>query len=335
MARKPKAASPGPPANRDQQAAFFSYQLGFAGVRFPALAAYFWMTGNGEKPVPPALWQQVERLTDVTRRLGPLLSGCGEGLVSRVTQATQQAWRCFEGGWGNEGHLRNIRRRDGSEPEFFREESMLAGSPLEDPVWEELQAAVEAYRLALPAGVAAWVRLGSLVAAALDPNQGDAGTTGAIAVLQNHLAAMLPEPLLEGLPTNLSHASLETVAELHEGMWTRFTQVGRGPRPKGPAAAPVAPASGAKDNAVAAGFSKEFLAVALLTRHPELTVEEVAARVGCNRTGLYKKPLFREFIKGHRQNRRERPRGFRRRVPGGGTEVDGIDLTDPTEGLDD
>jgi hypothetical protein len=335
MARKSKAASPGPPANREQQAAFFSYQLGFAGVRFPALAAYFWMTCDAKKPVPPALWQQVERLADVAGRLGPLVSGRGEGLVSRVTQAAQRAWQCFAGGWCDEGHLRNIRRRDESEPEFFPDELMMPGSPLENPVWGELREAVEAYRLALPGGVAAWARLGSQVAAALDPNQGDAGATGSIAVLQNHLAEMLPEPLLEGLPTNLSRASMEAVAELHERLWERFTKGWRGPGAKGPAEEPAAPVSGAKDNAVAAGFSKELLAVALMTRHPELTVGEVAARVGCNRTGLYKKPLFREFIKGHRQDRPEFPRGLRRRVPGGGTEVDAIDETDPTEGLDD
>jgi hypothetical protein len=331
MARKPKAASPSPPANRDQQAAFFSYQLGFAGVRFPALAAYFWMTCDGKKPVPPALWQQVERLVDVAGRLGPLVPGRGEGLVSRVTQAAQKALQCFAGGWCNEGHLKNIRRRDESEPEFFPDELMMPGSPMANPVWGELREAVEAYCLALPGGVAAWARLGCLVATALDPNQGDAGAIGTIPVLQNHLAEMVEEPLLQGLPVNLSRASMETVAELHEGIWTRFTQVGRGPEPKGPAAAPV---SGAKHTAVAVGFSKELLAVALMTRQPELTVGEVAARVGCNRTGLYKKPLFREFIKGHRQDRRELPRGLIKRDPGGGTEVDGIDETDPTEGVD-
>jgi hypothetical protein len=96
----------------------------------------------------------------------------------------------------------------------------------------------------------------------------------------------------------------------------------------------VAPLSGAKDTAVAAGFSKELLAVLLLTEHPELTVEEAAAQVGCNRTSLYRKPHIRELIKGRRQDRPEFPRGLIKRVPGGGTEVDAIDETDPTEGLD-
>jgi AcrR family transcriptional regulator len=334
MARRPKAASPGPPANRDQQAGFFSYQLGWSAVRFPDLAALFWVNADGENSVPPALWQQVERLTDVASRLRPLLSSCERTLVSRVMEATQEAWRCFKGGWCDAKHLRNIRRRDGSEPEFFPEELMLSGSPLEAPVWGELRAAVEAYRLALPGGVAAWARLGSLVASALDPNQGGARGIASIPALQNHLAEMLPEPLLEGLPVNLSRASLEMVADLHEQLWERLTQDVREPGPKGSAAAPVAPVSGAKDTAVAAGFSKELLAVALLREHPELTVGEVAARVGCNRTSLYRKPFIRELIKGRRQDRPELPRGLIKRIPGGGTEIDGIDETDPTEGVD-
>jgi hypothetical protein len=265
-----------------------------------------------------------------------LVPGCGEGLASRVTQTTQQAWRCFEGRWCDAEHLRNVSRRDENEEwGFFREELMLAGSPLAAPAWGELRAAIEAYRLALPAGVAAWVRLGSLVAAALDPNQGDAGTTGAIAVLQNHLAEMLPEPLLEGLPVNLSRASMATVAELDERLWERFTHVRQEPGPKAPVAAPATPVSGAKDTAVAAGLSKEFHAVALMTKNPDLKVAEAAALVGCNRTALYKKPLFSAFVKILRQERGGLPHGWIKSVPGGGTEVDGIDEHDPSEDLDD
>jgi hypothetical protein len=198
-----------------------------------------------------------------------------------------------------------------------------------------LRAAIEAYRRALPAGVAAWARLGSLVAAALDPNQGEAGTTGAIAVLENHLAEMLPEPLLEGLPVNLSRASLEAVAELHERLWERFTHVRQEPGPKAPVAAPATPVSGAKDTAVAAGLSKEFHVVALMSEHPGLTVGEAAALVGCNRTALYRKPNFCKYVNILRQERRDLPRGWINRVPGGGTEVDGSDEHDPSEGLDD
>jgi hypothetical protein len=64
-------------------------------------------------------------------------------------------------------------------------------------------------------------------------------------------------------------------------------------------------------------------------------VGEVAALVGCNRTALYKKPLFSAFVKILRQERGNLPHGWIKSVPGGGTEVDAIDEHDPSEGLDD
>jgi hypothetical protein len=142
--------------------------------------------------------------------------------------------------------------------------------------------------------------------------------------------------LLAGLPLDLSLASREPVARLHEQLWKRFTDGGAdGGTATSPAAGPPSLTACADEGDLPAALgdkrSKETAALALLAAHPEKTVKQVADEIRCNRSSLYRNPLMKVIRKEREERKQGRRRGRRVRDRAGDTYVDGIDETDPTD----
>jgi hypothetical protein len=338
VSKKSKPAEPQLTGARDQYLAFLGYQLGFAGQWFPALASHLWETADLGGPVPPGLRMEFERIRDVARRLSPLIpDGSGE-LADQVAGSAERACQGLEGAWGGAVHRRNIERREASEPEFYDWDEMLLGSPFREPVWQELEQRIETYTRALPAPLTAWVRLGASMARVFDSRSGGTHGTAAIPALQNQLAEMSREPLLAGLPLDLSRASLEEIGELHAGLWKRLAEgsVGGADRPAQAAAAqPVGNSAAPLEVPGCVQLSKEAQALALLIENPTMSMTELARRLGCNRTSLYRmKPLMKavEVLKGGKEEVR---RGQTLRDRAGDAYTDGVESRDPSEGIDD
>jgi hypothetical protein len=340
MARRPKAAPRDAGRSRDRHVAFLAYQLGFTEVCFPGRAASVWRRADVEDPVPPEFRADVGELADVTRRLAPLIEGGGGGpRAEQVAVAAERAWESLERSWGGDLHRAHIAWREEQEPEYECTDGMMKGSPFREAAWEELRRAVEAFSARLPGPVAAWVRLGSAVAAVFLPRDGGSPRLSAIAAVQNLLSEMLPEPLLAGLPLDLSCASREPVARLHEQLWKRLTDGSAdGGTATNPAAGPASSAACADEGEPPAVIldkrTREVAAVALLIAEPNMTVRQIAKETGFNRTSLYRIPEFQRALKARGGGPSERLRGKTFRDREGNTYVDGIDKTKPSEGVD-
>jgi hypothetical protein len=337
MARRPKAARRDAGRNKDRHLAFLAYQLGFTEVSFPSRAAGAWRSADVEDPVPPEFRADVGELADVTRRLAPLIEGGGRGpRAEQVAVAAEGAWESLERSWGGDIHRAHIEWREMQEPEYVCTDRMMKDSPFREAAWEELRRAVEAFSAGLPGPVAAWVRLGSAVAAVFLPRDGGSPCLGAIAAVQNQLSEMLPEPLLAGLPLDLSLASREPVARLHEQLWKRFTEGsadgGTATNPAADLPSSPARADGGNPPAVLGDKrTREATALTLLAVHPEKTLSQVAEETRCSRTSLYRNPAIKLVLEQRKKGKQDRRRGKRLRDRAGNTYVDGIDETDPTE----
>jgi hypothetical protein len=324
MARKSNAVGRGPGGNRDRYLAFLGYQMGHAGVWFPALAVHLWQTTSlGEPGLPPGLRRESRRLADVAQRLGPLIKGRGADLSARVAKAVERAWACLEGAWGGELHRSSIEHRDETDPDFCALEEMLKDSPFTDPVWEHLRRVVEEYSEALPRPVRDWTRLGAATARVFDPRSGGTPGSDPVVALENEMAAMRPHPLLDGLPLDLSRASLEEIGALHDQLRGRLAGAGWPGNVPASGATPGQRAGGEEESMPAHVLTDDIKALAWLMHDPEMSDAEIARRVPCNRTSLYRMKLFplakEVLLKSTKGNR---PRGIRSRDRAGNMGVD-------------
>src|SRR5262249_7874288 len=73
------------------------------------------------------------------------------------------------------------------------------------------------------------------------------------------------------------------------------------------------------------GVTKEVLAVAVLASDPTLTDAEVARRVKCSRTSVYRMSKYRAARDALEQGRHQRRRGYIVRDESGQTDVEAID----------
>jgi hypothetical protein len=326
--------------NRERHLAFLAYQLGFASVSFPAQAGHYWRTADVVDgvmdAVPPVPRLHFQELLDATQRLRPLAPDRGEELAGQVTESAQRAWQLFERAWGGKTHRKRIARREGTEPEFFDWEEVEAGSPFAEPVWDELRQTVETFRTALPPAAAAWVRLGAAVAEVFDPRAGGAYMLAAIAPLQNQLSEMLPEPLLAGLPLDLSRASPEQISDLDASIRKRLTEASlKGDNPCESATSARVTEGLNEDELPPGKLSKEEQALAVLIANPTISDTEIAERVGCNRTSLYRMHRLMSARAWLKQGKAETRRGRQDRDRAGAPFVDGDDESDPSDEFDD
>jgi hypothetical protein len=343
MARK-KAVRQGSQAPPDRHIAFLAYQLGFAGRWFPPFAAYFWESADlfnkceGPDPVPDPVQKALRELTSATESLAGLVPSSQAALAAAILEQANRAWASFEGAWGGDCHQKTVRRRDESDPVYAFGWPELEGSPLLGGVWAELQRAIDAYRDSLPAALGDWVCLGGLVAAVFDLDSGGTHSLNRLPELQNQLSKMAPQPLLEGLPINLLHASVEQVSELHERLWRRFTSEARGAgQEEQPPAEPqeASPGGDQLPSDASPRPKPKSLALALKVEHPDWSVTRIAKESGCSRTGLYRHETFKKMNEVLKLGKQERPRGIQSRDSERRTSVDGVVYTDPAEEIED
>jgi hypothetical protein len=202
---------------------------------------------------------------------------------------------------------------------------MRAGSPLELLVWRDLRQALTAFASALPPEVAAWVRLGEETAVSLGPVDDEDRLRG-VALLQRRLSEMRPQPLLEGVTLESGVFSVEEVADFHRRILYRLQGAGwpdgaglaaRRP-PQGPP--PPSPPTFAPPDDV----SKLAKALGLLATHPELTDTEIARRIGCSRTSLYRMQRFVQAKAALQSGRGDFPRANMSRDRAGNPSTDGV-----------
>jgi hypothetical protein len=202
---------------------------------------------------------------------------------------------------------------------------MTAGSPLEGPVWCDLRQALTAFTRALPSEVAGWVRLGEAVAASLGPGPDDDRMRG-VALLQLRLSEMQPQPLLDGVTSGPGVLSIEQVEEYHRQILDRLQEgerpAGAGLAPPLPTQEPPPPAN--SGSTLPGDISKQARALGLLGDHPEMTDAEIAKRVGCSRTSLYRMQRFVQAKEALRGARQSYPRAIKTRDRAGNPSTDGV-----------
>jgi hypothetical protein len=193
--------------------------------------------------------------------------------ADNILVVADRTWNTFERAWGKENRV-------------------FSGSD-----WEKLRASLVAFADALPRRLRVWVRLGTAVADALDPHLGGHAALAAVPALEHQLSEILPHRLLDGLSPNCSGFTIEQVADLHaeivRRLSTRHPLVADDVRP-------------GKE-----GFSKEARALAMLVTNPEMSDTEIARRVGCNRTSLYRMRRFQGAKRARASGKQDRPRGRR------------------------
>jgi hypothetical protein len=203
---------------------------------------------------------------------------------------------------------------------------MMKDSPFADRVWEDLRRVVEEYSEALPGPVRDWTRLGAAMARAFDTRSGGTPGSDPVVALENELAAMRPHPMLDGLPLDLSRASLEEVAALHDQLRGRLAGAGWPGNVPASGATAGKPVGGEDESMPAHVLTDDIRALAWLMYDPSMSDAEIARRVPCNRTSLYRMKLFpiaKEVLL--KSAKRELPRGIRSRDRAGNMDVDAIE----------
>lgn len=272
-----------------------------------------WRTANIDDPIPVGVKWCHDTFQLALRDLETRVKSNVPSLSNDVMKLAHCAWENFTTGWGTEPHHTGITLRDKNEPEFQDACVVMVNSVFGDPVWSDLDQILETYARSLPDREAAWLRLGNRIGKALDPLESQA-LTGLPAVV-NQLSEMKEQPLLDGLDIRYAPWTFEGIAELHRELWARLT--GSWLRLADPARAEVIPNPSTASAADSESATIEDRALLLLISDPTLSVTQIARRLSCQRTSLYRmsrftkaiailksgKQRYRQGLKSHDRNR--------------------------------